>query len=117
MAEARKKPPSMSQITLLEKVFTYFAMSSGDALKYLLPSANTRKAMMKRLTANAGMASVNHNPMAKNKRNNTYTWDCVNPGSFIRKVIPTDINKESRNFINLVSLILLNSSIPAFFKD
>ena len=71
MAEARKKPPSNSQITLLEKVWAYFAMSSGAEFKYLFPSVNTRYAMIKRLTAKGGIASVSHKPIAKNRRKRT----------------------------------------------
>jgi hypothetical protein len=81
MAAARKKPPSNSQITLLENVFTYGATFSGEALKYLFPSENTRYAIIKRLTANGGMASVSHNPMEKNNRKITYNCELVKPGS------------------------------------
>src|SRR5258705_1758139 len=34
IAAARKKPPSMSQITLLEKVVTYFSIFSDDELRF-----------------------------------------------------------------------------------
>jgi hypothetical protein len=72
MAAARKKPPSMSQITLLEKVVTYLSIFSGDGLRSLLPSIKTRYAIIKILTANGGTASVNQSPMAKNKMKRTY---------------------------------------------
>ena len=42
IAAARKNPPSMSQITLLEKVVTYFSIFSGDGLRFLFPSIKTR---------------------------------------------------------------------------
>ena len=42
IAAARKKPPSMSQIMLLEKVVTYFSIFSDDALRFLLPNIKTR---------------------------------------------------------------------------
>jgi hypothetical protein len=34
IAVARKKPPSMSQITLLEKVVTYLSIFSDDGLRF-----------------------------------------------------------------------------------
>jgi len=37
-----KKPPSNSQITLLENVCAYLAISSGAEFKFLFPNANTR---------------------------------------------------------------------------
>ncbi len=111
MAAARKNPPSMSQITLLEKVWAYLSMFSGSELKYPFPKENTRNAMMKRLTANAGIASVSHKPMAKNRRKRTYTWESVNPGSFMRKVIPAATSRDSRNITIFFSRFLSNSSI------
>ena len=42
IAAARKKPPSMSQITLLEKVVTYLSIFSGDGLRPSFPSIKTR---------------------------------------------------------------------------
>jgi hypothetical protein len=112
MAAARKNPPSRSQMTLLEKVWTYFSIFSGAELKYLFPSAKTRKAMMKRLTANAGMASVIHSPMEKNRRKMTYTWESVKPGSFRRKVNPIARAREIKNeridfFCCLVKVFML----------
>ena len=71
MAVARKKPPSMSQITLLENVVTYFSIFSGAVLRFLLPSIKTRYAIIKILTENGGTASVNQRPMLKNKRKRT----------------------------------------------
>ena len=41
---------------------------------------------MNRLTANGGMASVIHKPIAKNIKKSTYNWESVNWGSLIRKV-------------------------------
>jgi len=70
-ADARKNPPSISQITLLENVFTYFAMSWGCELNLGFPNENARKARINNPTENAGMASVNHRPMQKNNRNRT----------------------------------------------
>ena len=68
IANAKKKPPSMSQITLLEKVLTYLSIFSGAELKCSFPIANTKNAIIKSDTAKAGIASVIHRPMAKNKR-------------------------------------------------
>ena len=42
IAAAIKKPPNISQITLLESVVTYLSMFSGAELKLLLPSMKTR---------------------------------------------------------------------------
>ena len=42
IAAARKKPPNISQITLLEKVVTYFSIFSDDGLRFLFPSIKTR---------------------------------------------------------------------------
>jgi hypothetical protein len=107
IADARKKPPSISQITLLENVCTYFSIFSGDELKYLFPSANTRNAMMNKLTANAGIASVSHKPMAKKSRKMTYTCESVNPGSLRRNVNPIAMTRDSRKeIIDLLRLEL-----------
>jgi hypothetical protein len=86
IAAARKKPPSMSQITLLAKVVTYFSIFSDDGLRFLFPSIKTRYAIIKTLTANGGTASVNQSPMAKNKIKSTYTCVMVNEGSLSNKV-------------------------------
>src|SRR5436190_4254413 len=99
IALARKKPPSISHIIPSEKVLTYSSMFSGAELKYLFPNANTRNAMIKRLTANAGIGSVIHNPIAKNNRKRTYTCESLNPGSFKSRVNPNAIPKESRKFL------------------
>jgi hypothetical protein len=97
IAAARKKPPSMSQITLLEKVVTYLSIFSGAGLRFLFPSMKTRYAMIKMLTANAGTASENQRPIAKNKRNSTYTCVVVNEGSFNKKVsINATINERRK---------------------
>ena len=86
IAAARKKPPSMSQITLLEKVVTYFSMFSDAGLRFLFPSIKTRYAIIRMLTANGGTASVNQRPIAKNKMKSTYTWVVVNEGSLSNRV-------------------------------
>jgi len=96
IAAARKNPPSISQITLLEKVVTYFSIFSDAGLRFLFPSTKTRYAIIKRLTANGGTASVNQSPMAKNKMKRTYTCELLNPGSFKSSVNPKAIPKESR---------------------
>jgi hypothetical protein len=96
MAAARKKPPSMSQITLLEKVVTYFSIFSDDGLRFLFPSIKTRYAIIKILTANGGTASVNQSPIAKNKIKRTYTCVVVKEGSLSNKVNTKAIIKESR---------------------
>jgi len=96
IAVDKKKPPSMSQITLLEKVVTYLSIFSDDELRFLFPSIKTRYAIIKILTANGGTASENQRPMAKNKRKRTYTCVVVNEGSLSNKVnIKATIN-ESR---------------------
>jgi hypothetical protein len=96
IAAARKKPPSMSQITLLAKVVTYLSIFSDAGLRLLFPSIKTRYAIIKTLTANGGTASVNQRPMAKNKMKRTYTCVVVNEGSLSSKVnIRATIN-ESR---------------------
>ena len=77
IAAARKKPPSSNQITLPENVLTYLSIFSGTGLKYGLPSAKTRNAIKKSATAKAGIASVSHNPMEKNNKNNTYNCEAV----------------------------------------
>jgi hypothetical protein len=51
IAAAKEKPPSISQITLLEKVVTYFSIFSDAGLRFLFPSTKTRYAIIKRLTA------------------------------------------------------------------
>jgi hypothetical protein len=99
IALARKNPPSRSHIILSENVLTYSSTFSGAELKYLFPNANTRNAMIKRLTANAGIGSVIHNPIAKNNRKRTYTCESLNPGSFKSSVNPNAIPKESRKFL------------------
>jgi hypothetical protein len=71
IADARKKPPSMSQIMLLEKVVTYFSIFWGVSLRFLLPSIKTRYAIIKMLTAKGGTASENQRPIAKNRRKST----------------------------------------------
>jgi hypothetical protein len=86
IAAARKKPPSMSQITLLEKVVTYFSIFSDAGLRFLFPSMKTRYAIIKILTANGGTASENQSPMAKNKMKRTYTCVVVNEGSLSNRV-------------------------------
>ena len=86
IAAARKKPPSSNQITLPEKVFTYLSIFSGAGLKYGLPSAKTRYAIKKSATAKAGIASVSHNPMEKNNKNNTYSCEAVKAGSLSNHV-------------------------------
>jgi len=96
IAAARKKPPSMSQITLLEKVVTYLSIFSGDGLRPSFPSIKTRYAIIKMLTANGGTASVNQSPMAKNKMKRTYTCVVVNEGSLSNKVKIKAIINESR---------------------
>ena len=96
MAAARKKPPSISQITLLEKVVTYLSIFSGVVLRCLLPSIKTRYAMIKILTANAGTASVNQRPIAKNKRKRIYTWVVVKEGSLSNKVNIKATTNETR---------------------
>src|SRR5262249_45895310 len=70
-ADARKNPPNISQITLLEKVFTYFAMFCGSELNLGFPNEKARNARINNPTENAGIASVNHKPMQKNSRNRT----------------------------------------------
>ena len=42
IAAARKNPPSISQITLLEKVVTYLSIFSADGLRLLFPSIKTK---------------------------------------------------------------------------
>ncbi len=42
IAAAMKKPPSKSQITLLEKVLTYLSIFSGAELRWGLPNVKTR---------------------------------------------------------------------------
>jgi hypothetical protein len=96
IALARKKPPNRSHIILSENVLTYSSTFSGAELKYLFPKAKTRNAMIKRLTANAGIGSVIHNATAKNNRKRTYTCESLNPGSFKSNVNPTAITNESR---------------------
>jgi hypothetical protein len=96
IAAARKKPPSISQITLLEKVVTYFSIFSDAGLRFLFPSIKTRYAIIKILTANGGTASVNQSPMAKNKMKRTYTCVMVKEGSLSNKVNIKAIIKERR---------------------
>jgi hypothetical protein len=73
--------------------------------------------MMKRLTANAGMASVIHSPIEKNNRKRTYTWESVNPGSLRRKVMPSAATKESmKEIIDLFRVELLFSMLGILFK-
>ena len=96
IAVARKKPPSMSQITLLEKVVTYLSIFSEDGLRVLFPSIKTRYAIIKTLTANGGTASVNQRPMAKNKMKRTYTCVVVNEGSLSKRVNIRAAINESR---------------------
>ena len=96
IAAARKKPPSISQITLLEKVVTYLSIFSDAGLRFLFPSIKTRYAIIKILTANGATASVNQSPMAKNKMKRTYTCVVVNDGSLINNVSKNAIINESR---------------------
>jgi hypothetical protein len=42
------------------------------------PSEKAKNARIKSPTENAGMASVNHSPMEKNKRKRTYTCESLN---------------------------------------
>jgi hypothetical protein len=42
IAAARKNPPNMSQMMLLENVVTYLSIFSGAALRFLFPSIKTR---------------------------------------------------------------------------
>ena len=86
IAAARKKPPSMSQITLLAKVVTYLSIFSDAGLRLLFPNIKTRYAIIKTLTANGGTASVNQRPIAKNKMKRTYTCVVVNDDSLSNKV-------------------------------
>jgi hypothetical protein len=86
IAVARKKPPSMSQITLLAKVVTYLSIFSDAGLRLLFPNIKTRYAIIKTLTANGGTASVNQRPIAKNKMKRTYTCVVLNEGSLSNKV-------------------------------
>jgi hypothetical protein len=97
IALARKKPPSNSHIMLSENVRTYGSTFSGAELKWLLPRANTRNAMIKRLTANAGIASVIHNPTENKSRKITYTCESVKPGSLTRRVNIKATPNEIRN--------------------
>jgi hypothetical protein len=97
IAAARKNPPSMSQITLLEKVVTYFSIFSDAGLRFLFPSVKTRYAIIRILTANGGTASVNQRPIAKNKMKRTYTCVVVNEGSLSNKVnIKATINERRK---------------------
>jgi len=96
IAAARKKPPSISQITLLEKVVTYLSIFSDAGFRFLFPSIKTRYAIIRILTANGGTASVNQSPMAKNKMKRTYTCVVVNEGSLSNKVSISATINESR---------------------
>jgi hypothetical protein len=96
IAAARKNPPSSSQIILLEKVFTYRFIFSGEGFKYGLPRANTRYPIIKSATAKAGIASVSHNPIEKNSKNNTYNCETVNEGSLSNQVKPRATTNELR---------------------
>jgi len=113
IAVAMKKPPSMSQITLLENVATYCSIFSVLALKLLCPKEKTRKATIKILTAKGGTASVNHRPIAKNNIKSTYT--CVNEkeASLTSNVNNTAIRKDSviktKDLVRLPMDLILNA--------
>ena len=71
IADARKKPPIINQITLLENVLRYISMSWGVVVNNSEPSVKARYARMNNPTANGGMASVSHRPMEKQRRKRT----------------------------------------------
>ncbi len=77
--------------------------------------------MMKRLTANAGIASVIHSPIAKNSRKMTYTWESVKPGSLSRKVNPRemtrDITKDRMDFFRFESVFSIFVYVKLFLAD
>jgi hypothetical protein len=68
--------------------------------------------MMSRLTANAGMASVIHRPIAKKSRKMTYTWESVKPGSLRRKVSPRDMTNERTK--EIIALFRFDSDFSIF---
>src|SRR5262245_47910852 len=79
-------------------------MFSGAELKCLFPNAKTRYAIIKRLTANAGIASVAQRPIENKSRKITYVCDSVKPGSFNSQVIARANTKESRKLMTFLRL-------------
>jgi hypothetical protein len=106
IADARKNPPIINQITLLENVLRYTFTSCGDDVNNSEPSVKARYARINNPTANGGMASVSHRPTEKQRRNRTYVCACEKDGSITAQVSPRAAMSEIRNLPVCLNLFI-----------